>query len=372
MGQRHSGSQYQARLDSASTTHPSGQAADAMNEITLEADDVEHLLELIHGFRVSQAIYVIATLGIPDLLGDRCLTCRELAERTETHPRALYRVLRTLAATSLLREHDNETFSLTRVGRYLRGDVQGSRNAWVRNALRPAIWQAWGHLLHSVRTGETAFGHIHGKDVWQFRAHSPEDSAIFDLAMREGSLRVGADLLARYDFTRFRHIVDVGGGDGTLLSSLLADCVETSGTLFDQAHVVANAADVFRGAGVQQRCGIVAGSFFDAVPAGANAYLLKFILHDWDDDHCVRILANCGRAMDEHSKLLIVERLLAPPNKGLESKLSDLSMMVGLGGQERSQEEFYILIRRAGLTLRRVIALPGCLALLEVERALRG
>jgi O-methyltransferase len=249
---------------------------------------------------------------------------------------------------------------------YLRSEVPGSRAAWVRNALRPPIWQAWEHLLHTVRTGEIAFGHIHGEDVWTFRSRVGDDSAIFDLAMREGSLRVGVDLLSCYDFTQFRHIVDVGGGDGTLLATLLAGSTETSGTLFDQSHVIARASDVFHRAGVSRRCSIVAGSFFDAVPTGANAYLLKFILHDWDDDHCASILTNCRRAMAGHSRLLIVERLLALPNEGLEAKLSDLNMMVNLGGQERSREEFSALLQRAGLTLRRVIALPGRLSLLEV------
>lgn len=334
----------------------------------LETDGSDRLLELIHGFRVSQAIYVIVALKIPDLLGDRLLTCRELAEHTETQPRALYRVLRALAAAGLLREDEGETFSLTPGGRYLRSDVEGSRDAWVRNALRPPIWQAWGHLVRSVRSGKPAFGHIHGEDIWEFRAHSPEDSAIFDLAMREGSQRVAAGLSARYDFARFRHIVDVGGGDGTLLASLLAGCAATVGTLFDQPHVVHNAADVLRQSGVRGRCDIVAGSFFDAVPSGGDAYLLKFILHDWDDDRCVCILANCRRAMAEQSRLLIIERLLAPPNEGLEGKLSDLSMMVSVGGQERSCEEFAALVDRAGLTLRNVIALPGRLALLEAEK----
>jgi hypothetical protein len=333
-----------------------------------KVDDVERLVELIHGFRVSQAIYVIVMLGIPDLLGERSMGCRELAERAEADPAALYRLLRALAAAGLLHEDIGETFSLTSAGRYLRTDVKGTRDAWVRNAMRPPIWQAWGDLLHSVRTGETAFGHVHGETVWQFRARSSEDSAIFDLAMREGSERIAGDLLACYDFARLGHIVDVGGGDGTLLASLLASCAMTRGTLFDQPHVTANAADVLRRTGVSERCDIVTGSFFDAVPAGADAYLMKYILHDWDDDRCVQILNNCRRAMTPSSKSLIIERLLAPCNQGLQSKLSDLSMMVSLGGQERSKQEFSALFDQAGLALRDVMLLPGGLALLELEQ----
>jgi hypothetical protein len=327
--------------------------------------DCTRLLDLINGFRVSQAIYVIATLGIPDLLGDHALSCHELARLTQTHPRALYRVLRALAAVGLLHEDTCERFSLTRTGKQLRSEVPGSRAAWARNTARPSIWQAWEHLLHTVRTGETAFRHVHGQHVWQFRARSAEDSAIFDLAMREGSLRVAADLMSCYDFAQFRHIVDVGGGDGALLATLLANFAKISGTLLDQPHVVAKAGDVLRRAGVNERCTIAAGSFFDAVPAGADAYLLKFILHDWDDEQCIRILINCRQAMIGDSKLLIIERLIGPPNEGAESKLSDLNMMVNAGGQERSREEFSVLLQGAGFTLRAITALPGPLALLE-------
>jgi hypothetical protein len=336
-----------------------------MIEKELAANDRERLLALIHGFRVSQAVYVIVALGIPDLLGDSSLNYRDLAQRTETHPHALFRILRALAAAGVLCEDERGTFSLTRVGKYLCSEVPGSRAAWVRNVLRPSIWRAWEHLAHTVRTGETAFAHVHGEDVWAFRARSPEDSAAFDLAMREGSLRVAAGLLSSYDFTRFRHVVDVGGGDGTLLAGLLAACPETSGTLLDQPHVVAAAPDVLRRAGVGGRCNIVAGSFFETIPAGADAYVLKFILHDWNDDRCVEILANCRRAMADHSRLLIIERLLAPPNEGLEGKLSDINMMVNVGGRERTRTEFSDVLRRARLDLYRVVTLPGELALLE-------
>ena len=340
--------------------------AEIMNEAAVMIHDAERLLELVHGFRVSQAIYAMVSLGVADALADRLVNCHELAEQTKIHPRALYRVLRALAAAGLVREEQGEMFSLTRTGSYLRSDVPGSRAAWVRNAMLPEMWQAWQSLPYTVRTGKPAFEHTHGKDVWRFRSDSPDNSAIFDLAMREGTLRVAADLLSHYDFAQFRHIVDVGGGDGSLLAALLAGCSGTSGTLFDQSHVVAGAHDVVRRAGVESRCNIVAGSFFESVPADANAYILKFILHDWDDGNCVKILANCRRAMASDARLLIIERLLAPPNEGLDGKLSDLNMMVNLGGQERTLVEFSSIFQSTGLELRDVYELPGQLALLEV------
>jgi hypothetical protein len=337
-------------------------------EATSDNGDVDRILELIHGFRISQALHVAVALGLADLLADQIVGCRELAEQTDTNAGALYRLLRALAAVGVVHEHPGEHFSLTRLGKFLRSDVPGSRAGWIRNAMRPPIWQAWQHLLHSVRTGEAAFEHTHGTDIWSFRSKSPEESAIFDLAMREGSLRVGAEFLSHYDLTPFKHVVDVGGGDGTFLATLLAGCSETKGTVFDQPHVVAGAPEVLKQAGVEQRCRVVAGSFFADLPPHADAYILKFILHDWDDDRSVQILTACRRAMAGHAKLLIIERVLAPPNEGLEGKLSDLNMMVILGGRERSRAEFAALARQADLMLGNVLTLPGGLSVLEVTR----
>jgi O-methyltransferase domain len=226
------------------------------------------------------------------------------------------------------------------------------------------VWQAWGHLLHAIRTGRTAFRHVHGQDVCTFREHATEEGAIFDMAMREGSLRIADYLLSNFDFAEFSHVVDVGGGDGSLLAVILASCPRIKGTLFDQPHVVRKAPGTLHEAQVKERCAIVGGSFFAEVPAGADAYILKLILHDWDDDQGLILLTNCRRAMSTKGKLLIVERLLGPPNEGAETKLSDLNMMVNAGGRERSRAEFAWLLRRAGFELDAVLRLPGSLALL--------
>jgi hypothetical protein len=201
--------------------------------------------------------------------------------------------------------------------------------------------------------------------VWSFRAGNPEMSALFDLAMRENSRDIAREMLSAYDFTHFSHIVDVGGGNGTLIAGLLAACRQATGTLLDLAHVVAGAAEVLERAGVRQRCKVVAGSFFDSVPAGADAYVLKSILHDWGDPEAHTILRNCREAMHPGARLLVAERMLAQPNHGAEGKMSDLNMLVNAGGRERTCAEFTALLASAGFELRAVTRLPSSRFLIE-------
>jgi hypothetical protein len=233
--------------------------------------DSQRLMELINGFQTSQAIYVAVTLGIPDLLRNRSLACDELASATSSHPGALYRLLRALAAIGVLSESEDRRFALAPLGRALAGDAEPSRMAWAKFVAGPPLWAAWGHLLHSVRTGETGFRRAHGQDVWSFRRDHPEESTLFDLAMRENSKAIAHEILSAYDFTQFRHIVDIGGGNGALISGLLAACQQAAGTLLDVAHVVAGAGGVLEQAGVRRRCKVLAGSFFDSVPAGETS-----------------------------------------------------------------------------------------------------
>jgi hypothetical protein len=249
------------------------------------------LLRLINGYQISHAIYAMATLGIPDLLSDGARDTEELAALTGSHSNSLYRLLRMLASVGVLTEHDKREFSLTSLGARLRSDAAGSRSAWAKFVLRPPQLAAWGAILHSVCTGENAFCYVHGADVWTYRMHHRDEGAIFDLAMRERSAHITQDLLQKYDFARFKQIVDVGGGDGTVLAGLLSSCPDASGTLFDLAPVVAGATGVLRQAGVSGRCAIVAGKFFECVPSGGDAYLLKYILHDWDDHEPLQFFA---------------------------------------------------------------------------------
>jgi hypothetical protein len=293
------------------------------------------LLRLVYGYQVSQAIHVAAALGIADQLADGPRAVGDLASATATHAGTLHRLLRALAAVEVLHEEPDGTFGLTALGAELRGPA-GAVAAFVG---RPNHWTAWGHLLHSVRTGENAFRAVHGVDVWEYRAQHPEEGAIFDAAMTGFSRRVNAAVAAAHDFSRHGVIVDVGGGHGALLAGILACHPGVRGVLFDQPAVVAGAdAD-----GLE----IVGGSFFESVPEGGDAYLLKSIIHDWEDEPAIEILRTCRRAARAGTALLLIERPFALP----ATKLSDLNMLVGPGGRERAADEYAALLAAADYQL---------------------
>jgi hypothetical protein len=306
--------------------------------------DLDELRRLVNGYQVTQAIHVAVTLGIPDLLADGARGSDELAAATESHAPTLYRLLRALASVGVLHEHDERRFTLTPLGQGFRSDAEPSLAAWTRFVGRPYHWGAWGHLLHGVRTGENPFQHLHGESIWEYRATRPEESVIFDDAMTALTRLSNEALVEAYDFGRFGVVVDVGGGHGALLAAILDANPRVRGVLFDQPHVVA-------GAEVGERCDVVAGSFFDAVPEGGDAYMLKSIIHDWEDAEAVAILRVCRRAMRPGSALLVIERELGDPNELPQAKFSDLNMLVAPGGRERSEEEYAALFAAAGFEL---------------------
>jgi O-methyltransferase domain/Dimerisation domain len=316
------------------------------------------LFGLINGYRVTQAIHVIAMLGIPDLLEDRPRKSDDLAAATGSDGAALYRVMRALVSVGIFHENHDREFALAPLGACLRSSVPGSLNAWAKFVARPAMWESWGALLHTVRTGENAFRHVHGKDTWSFRTDHVEEAAVFDAAMRENIAPIIGPLLAVYDFSRFRHIVDVGGGDGTLLAGILSRCPRAMGTLLDLPHVVAKAQGVFANAGVASRASIIAGTFFEHVPAGADAYLLKHVLHDWEDVDAIAILCSCRRAIGSNGKLVLVERLLRS-NQDRDTAFSDLNMLVNAGGRERTCDEFAELLNSSAFKIASVLPLQG-------------
>jgi O-methyltransferase/methyltransferase family protein len=299
------------------------------------------LRRLVNTYQLSQAIHVAAVLGIADLLTDGPRSSDELATATETNPGALYRLLRALAAFGLFHEDDNRRFSLTELGDALRADAPESVAGWAAFVGRRNIRDAWSSLEESIRTGENAFKLAHGVSVWEYRAQNREESEIFDRAMASSSKLVIGSLIEAYDFGRFGTIVDVGGGNGTLLRALLAEYPRLNGVLFDQPHVV-------EGVDLGLRGRVVGGSFFESVPGGGDAYLLKWIIHDWDDKDSLTILRNVRAA---GGTLLVVERIVDSPNEGPETKLGDLNMLVGPGGQERTLDEFRSLFEAAGYEL---------------------
>ena len=322
------------------------------------------VMRLVNGYQVSQALHVAASLGIADLLASGARTSDELAVATKTHAGALYRVLRALAAASVFHEAPGRRFSLTSMGECLRKDAAEQAGAWAAFIGRPYIWAAWSHLMHSVQTGETAFSSLYGEGVWAYRAAHPEEGAIFDAAMTALSKDVAAGVIAAYDFAPFSRAVDVGGGQGALVGGILAAHPALRGVLFDQPHVVAQAKSGLEALGVADRCEAVGGSFFDQVPAG-DLILLKAVLHDWDDADAHAILQTCRRAITPGGTLLVIERVLPPPNEGLDAKFADLNMLVGAGGRERTAEEFAALLASAGFASTRAVPTRTRMAILE-------
>jgi hypothetical protein len=309
------------------------------------------LTRLLAGAQVSQAIHVAATLGVADLLSAGPRSSEELAAETGAHAGSLYRLLRALASVGVLREDEQRRFALTPVGELLRPDVPGSLHGWAAFVGRPYIRAAWSELEHSIRTGQSAFRHVHGTDVWSYRAAHADESETFDRAMESLTGSSNSALLDAFDFGRFATVLDVGGGNGALLSALLVAYPAMRGIVFDQPHVVANARPTLEAAGVADRCAVVGGSLFEEVPAGGDAYAMKSILHDWEDAEAAAILRVCRNAMTPEARLLLIERIVGAPNEDARTKFSDLNMLVAPGGRERTIEEWGTLLESTAFRL---------------------
>ncbi len=320
------------------------------------------LMQMLDGFKLSQAIAVGARLGIPDLLEDGPKSSDELAQRTGTHPPSLYRLLRTLSAAGLLSESLGRQFSLAPLGDLLRSDVSGSLYAMASHVSTKGFWKRWGDLLERVRTGASASETVF-TERWQ---ESPESAAIFNRWMTENSTRRAAIVLGGYDFAGIDTLVDVGGGHGQFLASILKAYPTMRGILFDLPHVIEGAEALLAAAGVADRCGRIAGSFFQTVPGGGDAYLLSVVIHDWDDERAINILRNCRAVMGTSSRLLLIERVVPTDGKQpLDTLLSDLNMLVGPGGGERTEAEFASLLSAVGLRLTRIVPLESSVNVVE-------
>jgi hypothetical protein len=309
------------------------------------------LQAMITGFRLSAALSVAADLGISDLLVEGPRTIADLAGETSADPDTLRRLLRALATVGVYDEAPGDAYANNALSEGLRSDVPGTLRPLARTLSSPAMWSAWGHLGHSVRTGENAFEAMQGVDVWTHRQAHPEENEIFNDNMTALTSSVAAAVAEAYDFSGFAHVVDIGGGQGILLDAVLSRYPQVSGTVFDQDHVVATAPIT---AALAPRWSAASGSFFDAVPE-ADAYLMKSILHDWPDDQCVEILRTCRRSLRPGGVVLVVETLLGRPGFEVHAAFSDLNMLVLPGGRERSEEEYAVLFEAAGLRLTRVV-----------------
>jgi hypothetical protein len=325
---------------------------------TPSPQDFGQIFKLIGGYRISQALDVAVELGIPDLLFAGPKHCDDLAAKTKTHAPTLYRILRFLAGAGLFNEIGTREFELTQLGSTLRADIPGSICPAVRLWLNESHWLPWGHLLHSVRTGQHAFNHAHGMGVFDYLRKNADLSAIFNATMTTGSTRLGSGIVKYYDFSGIRKIVDVGGGHGFTLATILASNPTLHGVLYDLPDVVAGAGQILGDAGVSERCEIIGGSFFDSIPSGADAYVLKQIIHDWDDDQSLTILRNCRAAMPKGGKVLLIERQIEQDHREAMRVLHiDIEMLVNVFGMERTDAEYRSLFERAGLRLTNILPL---------------
>lgn len=311
---------------------------------------------MISGYHTTQILYVAAKLGLADLLDAGPKSSEELARTVGAHDPMLYRLLRALVEIGVVEEQEGQRFRLTEMGMHLREEAPGSLRAAAICAGEP-FYRAWGDLLESVRTGETAFDRVFGAPLFDYLARHPDLGEQFNRYMAGVSTAVAAAVVEAYDFSPLGTIVDVAGGQGALLAAILRANPGAKGILFDLAPVIASARPRIEAAGVADRCALVAGDFFEAVPEGGDAYLMKWILHDWDDERAVRLLTNCRRAMGEDARLLIVETVMpermTPGHAGADL---DLQMLALTGGRERTEAEYRALLSDSGFRLSRVLA----------------
>ena len=326
----------------------------------------DQMAQLLTGYWVSQAVYVAAELGLADRLVAGPKTAEELAEVTGTHAPSLYRLLRALASVGVFTESEDRWFSLTPLGECLRSDVPGSQRATARMIVGQ-FYAAWGDLLGSVRTGRPAFDARHGHSFFEHLATHPEQAMVFDDAMTAFNDRKTTAMLEAYDFSGVGVLADIGGGNGSTLVSVLRKYPEMRGIIFDLPGVIRRAETEVQTAGLSERCRVVGGSFLESVPPGAGAYLLRHILHNWDDEQAVAILRNVRRAMGEAARLLVVERVIPPGNEPMFGKLMDLTMLVVHGGRERTEVEFRSVFQTAGFTLTRVVLTSSDVSVIEGE-----
>jgi hypothetical protein len=312
------------------------------------------MLQMITGFWTSCCIYNAAKLDIADLLGGKPQTIEQLAETTHCDAPSLYRLLRALASKGIFSENEKGEFSNTPLSETLKSNIPGSMKAMAIAQLGDH-YNAWGNLLYSIKTGNIAFDEVEGMPVWQYYETHPEEGINFMKAMTGMTGTAIINVLPAYDFSGFKTIVDVGGGNGAMLMAVLNTAKEATGIVFDQEYVLHETSNELAAKGFAARCSTQAGSFFDFVPEGADAYLMKMVLHDWNDEQSLIILNNCRKAMKADSKLIVIESVIPAGNTPHHGKLLDINMLVMTGGKERTEQEFAALFSRAGLKLSKII-----------------
>jgi hypothetical protein len=318
---------------------------------------------------ISQIVYVAARLDLAGRLASGPKSADDLAAATATHAPSLYRLMRTLSHLGILSEDAEHRFSLTPVGEALKTGAPGSARASILAMCSDWWVRGMGQLLYSVQTGKSGFEHALGMPVFDFLAQHPEDAANFNETMIGFHGAEPAAVAAAYDFSTFSTIVDVGGSTGNLLSTILAKFPKSRGVLFDLPHVVSAAPAFIASKNLTNRVTIEPGSFFETVPAGGDVYLLSHIIHDWNEQQCLTILGHCRRALHPGARVLLIEMVLPPGNTPHPGKVLDIMMLVGPGGQERTDSQYRDLLAKAGLKMTRVIPTESAVSIVEAVPA---
>jgi SAM-dependent methyltransferase len=329
---------------------------------------VARLMEIsFDGLVAQRALYAAAKLGVADALATGERSSTEVAHDVGGEPASTYRLMRTLASIGILTETAQQRFSLTATGALLKTDHPQSMRQWIVFSGEPFYLAAWAEIVHSIRTGRPAWDKVHDAPFFDYLAAHPEAGLTFDAAMTSLSHDEAEAVADAYDLSQFRNVVDVGGGQGTLLATLLRRHHRMKGVLFEQPQVLEQARQSLAAAGLLDRCTLASGDFFKEVPAGGDAYILKYIVHDWDDEHAAAILTSCRRAIRPDGKLLLVETVVPGPDEAHFAKLQDLEMLVLFASRERTEKEYAELLRKAGFKLERVVPTSQPLSVVEAQ-----
>lgn len=323
------------------------------------------MANITFGAFVAHMVGIVAELGIADLLKDGPRDADQLAKSVGANPDALYRVLRALASVGIFSEVADRSFQLTPLAECLRTGVPGSMRSWARAVVADHFWRSLQNLPYSVRTGLPSYDHANGMGVFEYFSRNPEIGRVFDEAMTEFSAAEIPAVTAGYDFSGVRTLVDVAGGHGSLLCAILKANPRLTGVLVDMPAVVEGARQVIADEGLTGRCQVVAQDMFQSVPSGGDAYMMKHIIHDWDDDRSIQILKNCRSAMTNgDGRLLVIETVIQPGNEPNFFKLLDVAMLT-ISGRERTEKEFRSLYERAGFRLQRVVPTESPMSVIE-------
>jgi predicted O-methyltransferase YrrM len=327
------------------------------------------LLDLITGKWRSQAVCAAAELGIADILKDGPRSTLEIARAIDASEDAVYRLLRALASVGLFSSLPGRSFALTSLGRYLQSDVSGSLRGFARLAGHDVTWRPWGQLAYCIKSGNPGVDHVFGVGIFDYMKDHPDVAAVLNDGMTAVTLAQAAAVVDAYKFSDIDTLIDVGGGHGLLLAMIAKAYPAMRGTLFELPHAVEGARRLLQDEGLAGRCTVVAGDFFDVIPSGSDAYIMKHVIHDWNDERALRILRNCHRVMRPGGKLLVVDRVIAPGDAADPNKFVDLEMLVLThGGRERTQREFQAMYDQAGFDLVRVVPTRGPISVIEGTR----